>query len=196
MTVLIIGAGIGGLVLALELHRLRIPVRVYEAGARLSTVRVEIDVAPDATHILAQLGLPTAEGALQNLLLRAFLARIGPDHLFLGHRCIGVQQDDSSVSIRFEDGTRKRGSIAVACDGIDSAIRKQFYPQEGETQEPLARWSFGRVTLLGDAAYPRGSDGAGQSILDARALAEELAAGGDPVAALKAYEKRRIRTPS
>ena len=40
-------------------------------------------------------------------------------------------------------------------------------------QDPLPRWSFGRVTLLGDAAHPmvpRGSNGAGQAILDAGAL--------------------------
>src|SRR5262249_38076392 len=40
-------------------------------------------------------------------------------------------------------------------------------------QDPLPRWSFDRVTLLGDAAhpmYPRGSNGAGQAILDAKAL--------------------------
>ena len=35
-------------------------------------------------------------------------------------------------------------------------------------QDPLPRWTFGRVTLLGDAAHPmvpRGSNGAGQAIL-------------------------------
>ena len=61
-------------------------------------------------------------------------------------------------------------------------------------KDPLPRWSFGRVTLLGDAAhpmYPRGSNGAGQAIVDARALAECLAAGGDAEAALSAYEERR-----
>ena len=45
-------------------------------------------------------------------------------------------------------------------------------------QEPLPWWSRGRVTLMGDAAhpmYPRGSNGAGQAILDARALADALA---------------------
>ena len=61
--------------------------------------------------------------------------------------------------------------------------------------EPLPRWSHGRVTLLGDAAHPmvpRGSNGAGQAILDARAAADALAADpGDPVAALAAYEDRR-----
>lgn len=62
-------------------------------------------------------------------------------------------------------------------------------------QDPLQRWSFGRVTLLGDAAhpmYPRGSNGGGQAILDARALADALAAEADPVFALKAYEARRL----
>ena len=40
-------------------------------------------------------------------------------------------------------------------------------------RDPLTRWSFGRITLLGDAAhpmYPRGSNGAGQAIVDARFL--------------------------
>jgi 2-polyprenyl-6-methoxyphenol hydroxylase-like FAD-dependent oxidoreductase len=62
-------------------------------------------------------------------------------------------------------------------------------------QDPLPRWSFGRVTLLGDAAHPmvpRGSNGAGQAILDARALTSALLAHDDPVAALAAYEQQRL----
>src|SRR5260370_30102350 len=39
---------------------------------------------------------------------------------------------------------------------------------------------------------PRGSNGAGQAILDARALASALLESGDPVAALAAYEKQRL----
>src|SRR5690606_14368666 len=59
---------------------------------------------------------------------------------------------------------------------------------------PLDRWTFGRVTLLGDAAhpmYPRGSNGAGQAILDARALADRLARSKDWPAALADYEALR-----
>src|SRR5207244_5290583 len=56
-------------------------------------------------------------------------------------------------------------------------------------QDPLPWWTRGRVTLLGDAAHPmvpRGSNGAGQAILDARALADALSAHADPAEALKA----------
>lgn len=67
-------------------------------------------------------------------------------------------------------------------------------------QDPLPRWSHGRVTLLGDAAHPmvpRGSNGAGQAILDARALADCLSADpADPVQALAAYEERRLKATS
>jgi 2-polyprenyl-6-methoxyphenol hydroxylase-like FAD-dependent oxidoreductase len=62
-------------------------------------------------------------------------------------------------------------------------------------QDPLPWWSQGRVTLLGDAAhpmYPRGSNGAGQAILDARAIALALLSHGSPVDALKAYEAERL----
>lgn len=62
-------------------------------------------------------------------------------------------------------------------------------------QDPLPWWTAGRVTLLGDAAHPmvpRGSNGAGQAILDARCLADLLARmPEDPAAALAAYEAER-----
>jgi 2-polyprenyl-6-methoxyphenol hydroxylase-like FAD-dependent oxidoreductase len=61
-------------------------------------------------------------------------------------------------------------------------------------RDPLDRWSFGRVTLLGDAAhpmYPIGSNGASQAILDARVLTREILAHGATRAALMAYEAER-----
>ncbi len=246
-------------------------------------------------------------GDLQMVLLDAFRARAGSDRLNANHHCTGVEQDESGVSVHFSNGpggfnrSTVRGRVAIACDGINSAIRKQFFPSEGEPrysgvnmwrgvtrwkpilsgasmvragwlshgkmviypirpagadglqlvnwvaeietpnylkrdwnrrgaiedfigafadwhfdwldvpafiraadsvlefpmvdQDPLQRWSFGRVTLLGDAAHPmvpRGSNGAGQAILDARALASALSENDDPVAALAAYEKQRL----
>jgi 2-polyprenyl-6-methoxyphenol hydroxylase-like FAD-dependent oxidoreductase len=62
-------------------------------------------------------------------------------------------------------------------------------------REPLPRWTFGRTTLLGDAAhpmYPIGSNGASQAILDARVLAGCVRRhGGDIDEALRRYEETR-----
>lgn len=61
-------------------------------------------------------------------------------------------------------------------------------------REPVEQWTFGPMTLLGDAAhamYPIGSNGASQAILDARVLARELLHRGVTVAALEAYELER-----
>ncbi len=62
-------------------------------------------------------------------------------------------------------------------------------------KDPLPRWSFGAISLLGDAAhpmYPRGSNGAGQAILDARALTDALVEHKDAYEALRAYETVRL----
>jgi len=62
-------------------------------------------------------------------------------------------------------------------------------------RDPIPKWSFGRATLLGDAAhamYPVGSNGSSQAILDGAAIAEALAATKDPIAGLAAYEAERL----
>jgi 2-polyprenyl-6-methoxyphenol hydroxylase-like FAD-dependent oxidoreductase len=69
-----------------------------------------------------------------------------------------------------------------------------FYEYPCCDRDPLPRWSFGRVTLLGDAAhpmYPVGSNGASQAILDAQALGRHLAAARSVAAALTAYDGER-----
>jgi 5-methylphenazine-1-carboxylate 1-monooxygenase len=63
-------------------------------------------------------------------------------------------------------------------------------------RDPVDRWSFGRVTMLGDAAHPMhpvGSQAGSQAIIDARVLAWRLAqAGDDAPGALRAYERGRL----
>ncbi|QKJ18379.1 flavin-dependent oxidoreductase [Microbacterium hominis] len=61
-------------------------------------------------------------------------------------------------------------------------------------RDVLPRWTFGRTTLLGDAAhamYPNGSNGGSQAILDARTLAFHLATATTVEAGLAAYEDAR-----
>ncbi|MGE5824512.1 MAG: flavin-dependent oxidoreductase [Bacteroidota bacterium] len=342
--ILIVGAGVGGLTLALALHARGIPCRVYESAPGIKAVGVGINLLPHATRELGELGLEDAlarvavttkescffnrfgqliwreplgryagypwpqfsihRGDLQAVLLEAFRARIGEERLHLGWRCTGIDPSGSARFAASEGGeglAEQRGAAVIGCDGIHSAVRAQLYPEEGgpvysgvnmwrgvtrwkpflsgagmtrvgwlatgklviypirdridaegrqlvnwvaeiETPQykrwdwnrpaaledfiapyadwhfdwldvpamlaaadtifefpmvdknPLPRWSYGRVTLLGDAAhpmYPRGSNGAGQAIVDARALADALAARSDPAEALVAYEAQR-----
>jgi 5-methylphenazine-1-carboxylate 1-monooxygenase len=247
-------------------------------------------------------------GRLHMILFEAVLERLGRDAVVTNHRCTRVESDDRGVTVLFKDATTGReldpvrGDIAAACDGVNSVIRKQFYPDEqlafaginmwrgvtrhtpifdGRTymrigsidtgkmviypigdnidgegnqlinwvaelrrhgkgmndwnkpgkledffdayqdwhfdwldvaeliskadqileypmvdRDPVDRWTFGRVTLMGDAAhpmYPRGANGGAQAIIDARTLADLLSQNTDPCEALFAYE--RIRLP-
>ena len=75
------------------------------------------------------------------------------------------------------------------------AAREVFqYPMVD--RDPLPRWTFERITLLGDAAhpmYPVGSNGASQAIVDARVLAHHLVTAADVDEGLERYEE--IRRP-
>jgi 2-polyprenyl-6-methoxyphenol hydroxylase-like FAD-dependent oxidoreductase len=343
--IVIVGAGVAGLVLALELHDAGIPCRVYEAVPEIRALGVGINVLPHAAAVLGQLGLEadltasavlTQEsvfftrfgqlayrepagrlagypdpqysihrGDLQAVLLSAVRDRLGADAVVTGHTCTGVRDADGAAVAEFQtaDGAvvRVRGDAVIACDGVNSAIRKQLHPEEGPPrysgvtmwrgvaawepflsggsmvrigwldrgklvvypirddvdghgrqlvnwvaerqtpqrserdwirrgeladfadaysdwhfdwldvpallaasesvleypmvdQEPLSWWTAGRVTLLGDAAHPmvpRGANGAGQAVLDARALRRVLVAEPDVPTALQAYESER-----
>lgn len=83
--------------------------------------------------------------------------------------------------------------------GIDVAALVRASPAIYEypmaDRDALPRWTFGRVTLMGDAAhpmYPVGSNGASQAILDARCLADSLASAEHPHAGLWRYERERL----
>ncbi len=79
---------------------------------------------------------------------------------------------------------------------ITSAPETYLFPMVD--RDPIPRWTFGRMTLLGDAAhpmYPIGSNGASQAILDARVLAGCIRRHGDDIdEALIRYEG--VRRPA
>jgi 5-methylphenazine-1-carboxylate 1-monooxygenase len=61
-------------------------------------------------------------------------------------------------------------------------------------RDPVPAWTFGRVTLLGDAAHPMhpsGSQAGSQAVIDARALTGALLREPSATAALKRYEAER-----
>jgi len=245
-------------------------------------------------------------GRVHLTLWRAAIERLGAERVLTDHLCVGLDQRDEGVTLHFRSTATGAprpsvdAGLVVACDGVNSAVRRQFYPREelcfggintwrGVTRakpfltgksyvrvgsvergnlviypivdgvddegrqlinwtaqvsqpgfekndwnkpgrledflpiyaswtfdwlevpdlirrsdaifeypmvdrDPIDRWTFGRVTLLGDAAhpmYPRGSNGAAQAILDARTLADCLATGERGPATLLAYEAAR-----
>jgi 5-methylphenazine-1-carboxylate 1-monooxygenase len=340
MKVAIVGGGICGLSLALNLKQRGIEACVYERAAEIKELGVGITLLPHAMREFAALGLDQEllaagienrescffnrfgqliykeprgkfggyrfpevgihRGRLHMILYEAVRRQMGVATVVTGHDCTGVEQDDSGVTIHFRGREPVRADVAIACDGINSALRKQFYSDDkvafagintwrgvtrrkpilgGRTymrvgsiltgkmviypivdradadgnqiinwmaeikrdtfeqndwnkpgnladfyelyknwrfdwldvaamirgadqileypmvdKDPVARWSFGRVALAGDAAhpmYPRGSNGAAQSAIDARVLADALRGHADPRDALKAYEDAR-----
>jgi len=95
---------------------------------------------------------------------------------------------DDFISI-FKDWTFDWLDVPAMIRNADQILE---YPMVDK--DPVSQWTFGRITLMGDAAhpmYPRGSNGSAQALIDARTLATELAQAADPVAALHAYEAQR-----
>ena len=106
------------------------------------------------------------------------------------------RREDWSRTGRLRDVLPLARRIRLPFLDIEALIRAS--PQRLEypmcDRDPLPWWTTGRVTLLGDAAhpmYPVGSNGASQAVLDARCLADALAAHA-PAAALAAYEADRL----
>jgi len=61
-------------------------------------------------------------------------------------------------------------------------------------RDPVQAWTFGRVTLIGDAAHPMqpiGSQAGSQAIIDARALTATLLSRSSPLEAMEHYESQR-----
>jgi 2-polyprenyl-6-methoxyphenol hydroxylase-like FAD-dependent oxidoreductase len=129
----------------------------------------------------------------------------GPDGEKTGHQLINwtteiatnsPEQNDWNKPGRVEDFIPLYESWRFDWLDVAELIRRAEivfeYPMVDK--DPIERWSFGRVTLAGDAAhpmYPRGSGGSAQGLIDARTLADLLCANTEPVAALRAYEVAR-----
>ncbi|MDX9999623.1 MAG: flavin-dependent oxidoreductase [Phenylobacterium sp.] len=106
------------------------------------------------------------------------------------------RREDWNRPGRLEDFLPRFEAWRFAWLDVPELIRgaEAIYEYPMVDRDPLERWTFGRLTLMGDAAhpmYPIGSNGASQGILDARTLAFELATRRDADAALAAYEAAR-----
>jgi 2-polyprenyl-6-methoxyphenol hydroxylase-like FAD-dependent oxidoreductase len=197
MKVAIVGGGICGLSLALNLKQRGIEACVYERAAEIKELGVGITLLPHAMREFAALGLdgellaggienrescffnrfgqliykePRGKfggyrfpevgihrGRLHMILYEAVRQRMGVATVVTDHDCSGVEQDDSGVTIHFRGREPVRADAVIACDGINSALRKQFYPDDKVAFAGINTWRgvTRRRPILGGRTYMR-----------------------------------------
>jgi 2-polyprenyl-6-methoxyphenol hydroxylase-like FAD-dependent oxidoreductase len=130
---------------------------------------------------------------------RAVLHRVGGERLFWAAVLYGQESGPEArvgkeaLLERFADW-QEPVAAAIAATPRERIARLQIYDRT-----PISSWGVGRVTLLGDAAHPMTtnlSQGACQTLEDAVALARCIRGRDDIEAALKSYERARIRRTS
>jgi 2-polyprenyl-6-methoxyphenol hydroxylase-like FAD-dependent oxidoreductase len=198
----IVGGGICGLALALNLDRRGIACTVYERATEVKELGVGITLLPHAMRELTALGLRDAlleagiesrescffnrfgqliygeergrhagyafpevmihRGRLHMILYRAAVARLG-NRVRTNHDCMCVEQDEDGATVFFQEFTSGRGlppvraRAVIACDGINSVIRKQFYPDDAVVFAGINTWRgvTRRKAIRGGRTYMR-----------------------------------------
>ena len=85
-------------------------------------------------------------GRLHGILLAAVRERLGADAVMCDHQFVGLGQDDAGVTLRFKamsDGTMHPpvgADCVIACDGVNSAVRRCFYPDETVAFTGINTW--------------------------------------------------------
>jgi 2-polyprenyl-6-methoxyphenol hydroxylase-like FAD-dependent oxidoreductase len=182
----IVGGGVCGLALALNLHRQGLSCTVYERAPQVKELGVGITILPHAMREFTALGIgdellragienvescffnrfgqliykePRGKfagyqypevgihrGRLHMILYRAALQELGPEHILTDRDCVGLEQDEAGVTLAFRETSSGRAlesvraSVAIACDGVNSAIRKAFYPDEQVAFAGINTW--------------------------------------------------------
>ncbi len=159
------------------------------------------------TGLLAWRGLVPMEKLPERLRRRVGTNWVGPGGHVVHYPVRGgtllnfvgtTERDDWRVESWTERGTTDEAlrDFAGWHEDIHTIIRNIDEPYKWALlgREPLARWSLGRVTLLGDAAHPTlpmMAQGANMAIEDGVVLARSLDAHADIAEALQAYERAR-----
>ncbi|MFL5108305.1 MAG: flavin-dependent oxidoreductase [Xanthobacteraceae bacterium] len=198
----IVGGGICGLALALNLHERGIACSVYERAPEVKELGVGITLLPHAMREFTALGLADEliaagiesrescffnrfgqliyseergrdagygfpevmihRGRLHMILYRVACARLG-DRIRTNHDCVGVEQDEQGATVFFQEFTSgarlepARACAVIACDGINSVIRKQFYPDDQVAFAGINTWRgvTRRKPILSGRSYMR-----------------------------------------
>ncbi|KAF9351035.1 hypothetical protein BGX26_010863 [Mortierella sp. AD094] len=176
-TVLIVGAGLGGLMLGAVLERSAIALSanilpvfeqlgMYEELQSVSLPLVKVDMFDTKLNDLGSLGdkyHKTIYGYEQPVLARPklydILRRKVPAHkISMGKKVLRTREHGNRVTVYCSDNTEYECSILVGADGAYSAVRQSMYKQlEGEGNLPFGdrdALSIGYITLVGVCSPP------------------------------------------
>ncbi|MPZ41768.1 MAG: NAD(P)-binding protein, partial [Rhizobiales bacterium] len=78
-------------------------------------------------------------GDLQAALADA-IRRKAPDAIKLGRRLVDLTQDDTSVTVRFADGSTATGTLAIGADGIRSPVRACLFGADQPEFTGVVAW--------------------------------------------------------
>jgi 2-polyprenyl-6-methoxyphenol hydroxylase-like FAD-dependent oxidoreductase len=97
-----------------------------------------------AGYELPELGIH--RGKLHRILFDAVLARLGAAHVHTNHRCVRVTQTEANATLHFTEAATgaslpsAQAEVVIACDGVNSTLRKQFYPHEKVAFAGINTW--------------------------------------------------------
>ncbi|KAG0351205.1 hypothetical protein BG005_009321 [Podila minutissima] len=126
--VLISGGGIGGLTLAILLHKASIPFLVLEKAKEIKP----LGIVGFGEYVIAR-------PELYDLLWR----QIPRERILLGKKILSFTQNSEIVLVRCSDGSAYYGNILVGADGAYSAVRQHLYKDLKIDKSPIS----GQVAL-------------------------------------------------
>ena len=96
-----------------------------------------------AGYALPEIGIH--RGKLHRILFEAAVNRLGSDKVHTGMRCSGFVQNSDGVQLDFLNTHTNaivslEAQIAVACDGVNSVIRKQMHPDDALCFAGINTW--------------------------------------------------------
>jgi len=96
-----------------------------------------------AGYALPEIGIH--RGKLHRILFEAAVSRLGANKVHTGMRCSAFSQNEDGVQIEFSNAHKQtsvtvQAQIAVACDGVNSVIRKQIHPQDSLCFAGINTW--------------------------------------------------------
>ncbi|KAG0337102.1 hypothetical protein BG000_005832 [Podila horticola] len=117
--VLISGGGIGGLTLALLLHKANIPFLVLERAKEIKPLGEGVASCRSVGYGQYVISRPDLYDLLFNSIPR--------ERILLGKRVLSLMQNQDSVMVRCSDNSSYYGDILVGADGAYSAVRQNLY---------------------------------------------------------------------